>query len=222
MCVDLNIRAAGSAMQVRLVSRFHAGLAQEIIIGVNQRLVGIFLSFQRFPFIAVDSAHRAEEMRGQGAARIPADGFRLGADTGQERFVFFNLRHRRHRHIQRDSEWVIWVLLNIGDSLPDVVGCDMEQAGQPVQRRRVFGNFGRGIDGEAGAVGGQQDAVPVSDRAARGARADAARLVGGGSIAEIVAVRDLQVPEPGDQGQKQTAMTSPNPQARWPIARFVC
>ncbi len=196
MRVNLYVRAARLAAQIGFIRRFHAGLAEEIIAEIALRLA-------RFPFVPVDPPHCPQQMRGQRPARIPADGFRLGADTRQKRLVFFNLRHCRHRHVQRDSERVIRVLLGVGNDLPDVIGQDMEQAGQTVQRHRVFGDFGRGVNGEAGAVGGQQDAMPVGDCPARRACADAPGLVGGGGLTEIIAVRDLQVPQAGEQTQKQ-------------------
>ena len=134
MRVNLDIRAAGPAAQVRLIGRFDPGFAQKIVVEDTPCV------FVRFPFVAVDPAHRSQQMRGQRAVRIPADRLRLGADTGQERLVFFDLRHGRHRHIQRDPQGVIRVLLGVGDGLLDFVRRDVEQRGQPAQSRRVFGD----------------------------------------------------------------------------------
>ena len=101
--VNLNVRPAGPPMQVALVGRLHSGFAEKVVFGINQSAVVILAAAERVPFFGVDPPHRSEQVRGERAVRIPADGVRLGGNTRQVRLVFFNLRHRRHRHIERDA-----------------------------------------------------------------------------------------------------------------------
>ncbi len=87
----------------------------------------------------------------------------------------------------------------------------MQQSGQLRQLRRVFGDGGHGVDRQTGPVGGKQNPMTVHNRPARGTGANAASLIGGGGLFEVIPVNHLQKPQTAEEAKEEQGDDQPKP-----------
>lgn len=212
--VDLVAGDTGLAAQLLVVGALQARAAD--LVGAEVGRVGVL---GLLDLLVGDRGEVAEDLGGLGLAggRVAADGGRLGGDAGELLGPLADLEGLLGGGLVGDGDGLVRGAVPAGlrglgvaeaDLLGDLLRRHAEDAGEPgedglavVLHLHQLG--ARGGDDEAGLVVGDGHATGVEDGAAHGGLDDLLDVVAGGLGGVLVALADLEVPQPPAEGQQQ-------------------
>ena len=167
----------------------------------------VALPAQRRERPVVDLSQVSQEVRGQGAVEVIADGLHLHEDAGEIHPVFLERRDGFLGDVAAQEDWIEWSLLGGGGQfVAHLRRGHAEFAGHfGDDLRRIAQLGGQEIDGEGGAVQDQGAAVTVFDQPAGSDDAGDADPILLGEPEEVLPLEDLDLPEADRQRQQQAA-----------------
>ena len=212
--VDLVAGDAGLAAQIAVVRPLKTGPAD--LVGAQQRRVAVL---GLGDLLVGDRGEIAEDLGGVGAAGggVAADCGGLGADAGEVLGALADLEGLLGGGLVRDRDGLVGGavpagLRGLGVAEPGLVADLLlrhaENLGEPAEHGlavvlhlQQVGTAGG--DDQTGLVVGQRHTARIEDRAAGGGFDDLLNVVALGLVGVLLAVADLQIPEPAAEGEQK-------------------